>query len=77
MSGKVPNTGTVGQQAEEGGEVMAKDTTRKELKAAEAELDRVCRKDRKAGRKGETDAYLDANDKVSGLLDGMPWWKTL
>jgi hypothetical protein len=42
-----------------------------------AEHDRVCRKDRKAGRKGETDAYLDANDKVSGLLDGMPWWKTL
>lgn len=49
--------------------------TRRELLDARADLARVTREDRKAGRKGETEAYLDANDKVAAIEDQMPWWK--
>ncbi|RAN92673.1 hypothetical protein GAR05_06165 [Micromonospora saelicesensis] len=53
---------------------MAKDPQKaaaiKEHKDARAELERVSRRDR-----AETDAFLDANDRVIAAEKNVPWYR--
>jgi hypothetical protein len=50
---------------------------RQHLTEARDRLDRETAAGRRSGRRGETDAWNDANDAVAAAEVALPWWKRL